>query len=336
MTEPATAQAITAIVPARDPVEDRGADHELAGHRDRHGRAGDRGRCGRRCARCARAPRARRARALALLARADDVEERVVDADRHPDQQHDRLDAGVEREELADRPEQPEGGDDRGRPRAAPARARRRARRRRSAARAGSPAPTGAPPAGGRCCRRPPLDRRERLSCGCPSATAATAAASASIEKGRLIGPVSRAECRVGRDASRDLAAERVLHAARRPSRSPPGTSGSLDSERVAVQVGVFDLAGPRLVLPQHARRRAQTHRRAALERLRARRRKRADARDHEREPERDREPRMPRCSSGRSPSPRLFRDLASVLCVASVPPFCAPSERGSRGCVRG
>ena len=49
--EPATAQAITAIVPLAIPLKIGGADHELAGHRDRHGRAGDedgvpRGACG--------------------------------------------------------------------------------------------------------------------------------------------------------------------------------------------------------------------------------------------------------------------------------------------------
>ena len=51
---------------------------------------------------------------MALLARADHVEERVVDADGHTDQEDDRLDAVVEREGLADRPEQAESGGDGG------------------------------------------------------------------------------------------------------------------------------------------------------------------------------------------------------------------------------
>ena len=118
----------------RDAVEDVRADHELAGHRDRDGRSGDQHRAAggaRRALKCL----ARRRAASALLARAHDVEQRVVDADRHPDQQHDGLDAVVEREHLADRTEQAERRDHRGRPPASPARARRRARRTRSAAR---------------------------------------------------------------------------------------------------------------------------------------------------------------------------------------------------------
>ena len=114
VTEPATAQAMTAIVPLGDAVEDVRADHELARHRDHDGRAGDEhrvaGGSGGALERLVRGEPA-----VALLARADDVEERVVDADCHPDQQHDRLDAPVEREHLADRPEQAERGDHRGR-----------------------------------------------------------------------------------------------------------------------------------------------------------------------------------------------------------------------------
>ena len=45
---------------------------------------------------------------MAFLARADDVEERVVDTDRHPNQDNDDLHAVVEVEELAHRTEQPE------------------------------------------------------------------------------------------------------------------------------------------------------------------------------------------------------------------------------------
>ena len=48
--------------------------------------------------------------AQALLARADDIEERVVDADRHPDQHHDRLDASSIGNAWLSRPEQAEGG----------------------------------------------------------------------------------------------------------------------------------------------------------------------------------------------------------------------------------
>jgi hypothetical protein len=79
-----------------------------------------------------------------LLARADHVEQRVVQTDRHPDQQHNGLDAGVEREDLADRSEQAEGRRSPRSPRAKPGRPRRRARQTRSAGRAGSPARTGA------------------------------------------------------------------------------------------------------------------------------------------------------------------------------------------------
>ena len=62
---PTTAQAIDGDRAARDPVEDVGADHVHAGHRDRDGRARDERRCGPTCAPCARAPRARRARGAA-------------------------------------------------------------------------------------------------------------------------------------------------------------------------------------------------------------------------------------------------------------------------------
>jgi hypothetical protein len=44
--------------------------------------------------------------APSFLACAHDIEQRVVDPDRHPDQQHHGLDAVVERERLADRAEQ--------------------------------------------------------------------------------------------------------------------------------------------------------------------------------------------------------------------------------------
>jgi hypothetical protein len=47
--------------------------------------------------------------AVALLARADHVEERVVDPDGHSDQDDDDLHAVVEWEGLADRTEQAEG-----------------------------------------------------------------------------------------------------------------------------------------------------------------------------------------------------------------------------------
>jgi hypothetical protein len=43
-----------------------------------------------------------------LLARADHVEERVVHADGHPNQEHDGLDAVIERERLTDQVEQTE------------------------------------------------------------------------------------------------------------------------------------------------------------------------------------------------------------------------------------
>jgi hypothetical protein len=56
----------------------------------------------------------RRQSAAALLARPDRVEERIVDPDRHPDQDDDDLDAVVEGERLADRAEQAERRCDRG------------------------------------------------------------------------------------------------------------------------------------------------------------------------------------------------------------------------------
>ena len=108
VTEPATAQAMTAIVPLAIPLKTSEPIDVHAGHRDRDGGARTittvrpEVRAVRSSASCDGQP------ALALLARADDVEERVVDADRHPDQQHDGLDAVVEREHLADRSEQPE------------------------------------------------------------------------------------------------------------------------------------------------------------------------------------------------------------------------------------
>ena len=110
VTEPATAHATTAIVPLAMPVEDVGADHEHAGHRDHDGRARDEDRAARGAGRPLERL-VRRQAAMPLLARADDVEERVVDADGHPDQEHDRLDAVVEREDLADRAEQAERRD---------------------------------------------------------------------------------------------------------------------------------------------------------------------------------------------------------------------------------
>jgi hypothetical protein len=93
---------------ARDPVEDVETEHEHACHRDRDSRARDEdGPTGR-----ARGPLerfVRREAAVALLARADHVEERVVHADGHADQEDDRLDAVVERKSLADEVEQAEG-----------------------------------------------------------------------------------------------------------------------------------------------------------------------------------------------------------------------------------
>ena len=94
---------------ARDPVEDIGADHVHAGHRGDHRRPGDEDGAARR-ARCPVERVVRRQTAVTLLARTDHVEEGVVNADRHADQQDDGLHAVVERECLADRAEQAEGG----------------------------------------------------------------------------------------------------------------------------------------------------------------------------------------------------------------------------------
>jgi hypothetical protein len=93
----------------RDAVEDLRADDEHPGHRDHDGCAGDDDRASRRAC-CALERFVRRDPALPLAARSDDVEERVVDSDRHADQDDDDLDAVVEREELADRTEQSERG----------------------------------------------------------------------------------------------------------------------------------------------------------------------------------------------------------------------------------
>ena len=67
VTDPTTAQATTAIVAARDAVEDLRADDVHAGHRDRDGRA-ETITCGPTCARLARAPRATAGRAAAPAA----------------------------------------------------------------------------------------------------------------------------------------------------------------------------------------------------------------------------------------------------------------------------
>ena len=109
VTDPATAHATTAIVPAAIPVKMAEPIDELAGHRGRDGRAGDyhraTGGAGRALEGLVRADAA-----PPFLARADHVEERVVDAYGHADQQHNGLDAVVERSELADRAEQAERG----------------------------------------------------------------------------------------------------------------------------------------------------------------------------------------------------------------------------------
>ena len=67
-----------------DPVEDLGSCDEQAGHSDHDRRSRDKhGAPGRTRGRLERVVRARTA--ATLLARADDVEERIVDADRHAD-----------------------------------------------------------------------------------------------------------------------------------------------------------------------------------------------------------------------------------------------------------
>ena len=86
----------------RQAVEGRGVDEEDAGHRDDHGRPGDdhRPAGGTRC----HLERLVRGEAAAsLLARADHVEERVVDADGHADQDQHDPDGVVDVEQLADR-----------------------------------------------------------------------------------------------------------------------------------------------------------------------------------------------------------------------------------------
>ena len=104
---------MTAIVPLAIPLKMSEPITYMPGHRDGDGRARDEhrapGGAGGALERLVRGHAA-----LALLARADHVEERVVDADGHADQEDDRLDAVVERERLADRPEQAERGDDGG------------------------------------------------------------------------------------------------------------------------------------------------------------------------------------------------------------------------------
>ena len=83
----------------------------MPGHRDCDRRARDDHRAARRAGRALE--RLVRGQAAApLLARANDVEERVVDADGHADQHDHGLRRVVEREHLADRSEQAERGGD--------------------------------------------------------------------------------------------------------------------------------------------------------------------------------------------------------------------------------
>ena len=97
---------------SRDAAQGPDPDEVHAGHGDRDGRArDDHGSAGgsERRLECL----ADRYTSAALGARADDEEERVVDADRHPDQQHHGLGAVFDREQLAERSEQAEAGGDR-------------------------------------------------------------------------------------------------------------------------------------------------------------------------------------------------------------------------------
>src|SRR5439155_3563502 len=93
--------------PARNPVEHGEIHHVHPGHRNRDSRAGDEDRATGR-PRSALDRLVCRETAVSLLSRADDVEERVVDAYGHPDEEDDGLDAVVEWEHLAYRAEQSE------------------------------------------------------------------------------------------------------------------------------------------------------------------------------------------------------------------------------------
>ena len=99
VSEPIIATPTTIIAPRPMPANRLVAGQEHSGHRDHHGQARDQHRPPDvAAARCERGPRA----ALRpLLTLAPHVEQRVVHADRHPDQQDDRGRRVVDREDLA-------------------------------------------------------------------------------------------------------------------------------------------------------------------------------------------------------------------------------------------
>ena len=109
VSDPITETATTRIVPVAIEREGLVSGQVHARHRGDHGQAGDqhgaaRGRRG-RLQRCLLA-----ASGSPLLALAAHVEQRVVDADGHPDQQHDLGHGRVDREDLADQRDQSERG----------------------------------------------------------------------------------------------------------------------------------------------------------------------------------------------------------------------------------
>ena len=110
VTEPATAHAMTVIVPLAIPLK-MSTEREHARHRDRI-MVPERGPCAGTSGRCVERFMRGQA-AMTFLARADHIEERVVDAHGHSDQEDDRLHAVVERECLADEPEEYESLDGR-------------------------------------------------------------------------------------------------------------------------------------------------------------------------------------------------------------------------------
>ena len=93
----------------REAAERAAADEEQAGHGGHHGQAGHQDRAARRAPgdpeRLGERPALR-----PLLTLAPQVEQRVVDADRHPDDHHDLERAAVDRQPVAGRRHHPDGG----------------------------------------------------------------------------------------------------------------------------------------------------------------------------------------------------------------------------------
>ena len=97
----------------REAAERAAADEEQAGHGGHHGQAGHQDRAARR-APCDPERLGERPALRPLLTLAPQVEQRVVDADRHPDDHHDLERVAVDRQPVADRRHHPDSGGQRG------------------------------------------------------------------------------------------------------------------------------------------------------------------------------------------------------------------------------